>query len=66
MIARMTHRFLNLKMLQLGTVNPQNNWLATNGKLEFQTDGLRLKDQETVDSRLGAAGGMKATTLPAD
>lgn len=50
----------------VGVANPQNNWLATNGKLEFQTDGLRLKDQGTVGSNQGVAGGMKVMTLPAD
>ena len=58
--------FSKFKDVAAGTVNPQNNWLATNGKLEFQTDGLRLKDQGTVDSRQGVAGGMKVMTLPAD
>lgn len=50
----------------VGVANPQNNWLATNGKLEFQTDGLRLKDKGTVGSNQGVAGGMKVMTLPAD
>ena len=58
--------FSDFKDVAPGTPNPQNNWLATNGKLEFQTDGLRLKDQGTVDSRQGVAGGMKVMTLPAD
>ena len=42
--------FSKFKDVAAGTVNPQNNWLATNGKLEFQTDGLRLKDKGTVGS----------------
>ncbi|MFM2692276.1 distal tail protein Dit [Lactococcus lactis] len=50
----------------VGVANPQNNFLATNGKLEFQTDGLRLKDKGTVGSNQGVAGGMKVMTLPAD
>ncbi len=50
----------------VGVANPQNNWLATNGKLEFKTDGLRLKDKGTVGSNQGVAGGMKVMTLPAD
>lgn len=50
----------------VGVVNPQNNWLSTNGKLEFQTDGLRLKNQGTIGSNQGVAGGMKVMTLPAD
>ena len=50
----------------VGVANPQNNLLATNGKLEFQTDGLRLKDKGTVGSNQGVAGGMKVMTLPAD
>ncbi|MCT0051806.1 phage tail protein, partial [Lactococcus lactis subsp. lactis] len=58
--------FTKFKDVADGTVNPQNNWLATNGKLEFQTDGLRLKDQGTVGSNQGVAGGMKVMTLPAD
>lgn len=58
--------FSKFKDVAAGTVNPQNNWLATNGKLEFQTDGLRLKDQGTVGSNQGVAGGMKVMTLPAD
>ena len=41
--------FSDFKDVAPGTPNPQNNWLATNGKLEFQTDGLRLKDQGTVE-----------------
>ena len=66
MIARMTHRFSEFKDVAPGTPNPQNNWLATNGKLEFQKDGLRLKEKGTVGSRQGVAGGMKVMTLPAD
>ena len=58
--------FSKFKDVAAGTVNPQNNWLATNGKLEFQTDGLRLKDKGTVGSNQGVAGGMKVMTLPAD
>lgn len=58
--------FSDFKDVAPGTPNPQNNWLATNGKLEFQTDGLRLKDQGTVGSNQGVAGGMKVMTLPAD
>ena len=58
--------FSDFKDVATGTPNPQNNWLATNGKLEFQTDGLRLKDQGTVGSNQGVAGGMKVMTLPAD
>lgn len=58
--------FSDFKDVAPGTPNPQNNWLATNGKLEFQTDGLRLKDQGTVSSKQGVAGGMKVMTLPAD
>ncbi|MCT1171943.1 distal tail protein Dit, partial [Lactococcus lactis] len=58
--------FTKFKDVAAGTVNPQNNWLATNGKLEFQTDGLRLKDKGTVGSNQGVAGGMKVMTLPAD
>ena len=58
--------FSDFKDVAPGTPNPQNNWLATNGKLEFQTDGLRLKDQGTVSSKQGVAGGMKLMTLPAD
>lgn len=58
--------FSDFKDVATGTPNPQNNWLATNGKLEFQTDGLRLKDKGTVGSNQGVAGGMKVMTLPAD
>ena len=58
--------FSDFKDVASGTPNPQNNWLATNGKLEFQTDGLRLKDQGAVGSNQGVAGGMKVMTLPAD
>ncbi|MRM79866.1 phage tail protein, partial [Lactococcus lactis subsp. cremoris] len=58
--------FSRFKDVAPGTPNPQNNWLATNGKLEFQTDGLRLKKKGTVGSRQGVAGGMKVMTLPAD
>lgn len=58
--------FSKFKDVATGTVNPQNNWLATNGKLEFQTDGLRLKDKGTAGSNQGVAGGMKVMTLPAD
>ncbi|MGX9824506.1 distal tail protein Dit [Lactococcus lactis] len=58
--------FSNFKDVAAGTPNPQNNWLATNGKLEFKTDGLRLKDKGTVGSNQGVAGGMKVMTLPAD
>nr|DAM15297.1 MAG TPA: distal tail protein [Caudoviricetes sp.] len=58
--------FSDFKDVATGTPNPQNNWLATNGKLEFQTDGLRLKDKGTVSSNQGVAGGMKVMTLPAD
>ncbi|MBS7066981.1 MAG: phage tail family protein [Lactococcus lactis] len=58
--------FSGFKDVASGTPNPQNNWLATNGKLEFKTDGLRLKDQGTVGSNQGVAGGMKVMTLPAD
>ncbi|WP_270249684.1 distal tail protein Dit [Lactococcus lactis] len=59
-------KFSEFKDVVAGTINPQNNWLATNGKLEFQTDGLRLKDKGTVGSNQGVAGGMKVMTLPAD
>ncbi|MDN6388956.1 MAG: phage tail family protein [Lactococcus lactis] len=58
--------FSDFKDVATGTPNPQNKWLATNGKLEFQTDGLRLKDKGTVGSNQGVAGGMKVMTLPAD
>ena len=58
--------FSYFKDVAPGTPNPQNNWLATNGKLEFQKDGLRLKEKGTVGSRQGVAGGMKVMTLPAD
>ena len=58
--------FSDFKDVAPGTPNPQNKWLATNGKLEFQTDGLRLKDKGTVGSNQGVAGGMKVMTLPAD
>ncbi|UXV60027.1 distal tail protein Dit [Lactococcus cremoris] len=58
--------FSHFKDVAPGTPNPQNNWLATNGKLEFQKDGLRLKDKGTVGSKQGVAGGMKVMTLPAD
>jgi len=58
--------FSDFKDVATGTPNPQNNWLATNGKLEFQTDGLRLKDKGAVGSNQGVAGGMKVMTLPAD
>ena len=50
----------------VGVTNPQSSWLATNGNLEFQTDGLRLKTQGTVGTNQGVAGGMKVMTLPAD
>lgn len=58
--------FSKFKDVAPGTPNPQNNWLATNGKLEFKTDGLRLKDKGTVGPKQGVAGGMKVMTLPAD
>ncbi|MDU0405188.1 hypothetical protein ML8HA_00985 [Lactococcus lactis] len=40
--------FTKFKDVAPGTPNPQNNWLATNGKLEFQKDGLRLKEKELL------------------
>lgn len=58
--------FSGFKDVAAGTVNPQSNWLATNGKLEYQTDGLCLKTQGAVGSNQGVAGGMKVMTLPAD
>lgn len=58
--------FSDFKDVAPGTPNPQNDWLATNGKLEFQKDGLRLKEKGIVGSRQGVAGGMKVMTLPAD
>ena len=58
--------FSAFKDVAPGTVNPQSNLLATNGKIEFQNDGLRLKDAGTATSNQIIAGGMKVMTLPAD
>ncbi|MDG4972335.1 distal tail protein Dit [Lactococcus lactis] len=58
--------FSNFKDVVAGTVNPQSSLLATNGKIEFQNDGLRLKDAGTAEANQIIAGGMKVMTLPAD
>lgn len=58
--------FSDFKDVAPGTVNPQSNLLATNGKIEFQNDGLRLKDAGTAEANQIIAGGMKVMTLPAD
>lgn len=58
--------FSDFKDVVAGTVNPQSSLLATNGKIEFQNDGLRLKDAGTAEANQIIAGGMKVMTLPAD
>ncbi|WP_270219914.1 distal tail protein Dit [Lactococcus lactis] len=58
--------FSDFKDVADGTPNPQSDLIATNGKIEFQNDGLRLKDAGTAESNQIIAGGMKVMTLPAD